>query len=78
VSLLNNILTLSTTNLSSVTTAVGKEIIMRSPSPPNHLPNYFPSQEKELGGSLAVENTAKGRRSLLISRGSERVNNAHH
>lgn len=78
-SLLSYILILSTTNLSSVTIAAGKEVIMRSPSPSNHLSNYFPSREKELRGSLTVENTAGGRRSLelLISRASERVNNPH-
>lgn len=77
-SLLNNTLIPNTTHSSSVTAAVGKEIIMQSPSPLNHLPNYFPSQEKELTGSLTVENIAKGRNlEMLISRASERVNNPH-
>lgn len=80
VSFLNNILILSRTNLSFVPTAVSKEIIMRSPTPSNHLPHYFPSQAKELGGSLTAENTAEGKRSLelLFSRASERANNTQH
>lgn len=56
-----------------------RDYTMQSPSPLNQLPNYFPPQEKELGGSLTVENIAENRRSveLLISRASERVNNPH-